>query len=112
MSEYLAPRSPGQPGTEREQLLLKMSYWSIKIMITRPCLCRTERRIKDESNRSAHFNSTMARICVDSARALTALFPDMPTLKFAYEKAPWWNVVHISEYYCTPPTRVTLRTSL
>ena len=78
-------------------------------MITRPCLCRSERRIKDESDKSAHFNSAMARICVDSARALTALFPDKPVLKFVYEKASWWNVVHISKFYCTSPTSFALR---
>ncbi|XPS68919.1 hypothetical protein M3J09_001199 [Ascochyta lentis] len=95
LSEHLMPGSPQQSKMEREQLLLRMSYWSTKILITRPCLCRTERRIKNESDKSAHFNSEMAETCINSARALTALFPDEPGSGFIYEKAPWWNVVHI-----------------
>lgn len=83
---------------EREHTLLQIHYWSTKILITRPCLCRTERRIKNQSDASANFNSEMARVCVASARALTGLFPDKPDPKFVYMKAPWWSVVHISKW--------------
>ena len=100
LAGYTMPGSPQQSGIEREQLLLRTQYWSTKILITRPCLCRTERRIKNESDKSAEFNSEMAEICVNSARSLTALFPDEPSPEFAYQKAPWWNVVHISECSC------------
>lgn len=82
---------------EREQLLLRVHYWSTKILITRPCLCRTERRIKNESDKSAQFNAKMSEVCVDSARALTALFPDNPNSDFVYKTAPWWSIVHISK---------------
>jgi hypothetical protein len=82
---------------EREHLLLLMHYWSTKILITRPCLCRTERRIRNESDTSAAFNVQMASICVTSAHQLTALFPHEPDLNFVYMKAPWWSVIHISE---------------
>lgn len=99
MSGQGLPGDPQKSRTEREQSLLQMHYWSTKILITRPCLCRTERRIKHESNQSAQFNSEMAEICVNSARALTALFPDNPGPSFVYEQAPWWSVVHISEYH-------------
>ncbi|KAH6644375.1 fungal-specific transcription factor domain-containing protein [Boeremia exigua] len=87
--------APGSEQLEREYMLLQMHYWSTKILITRPCLCRTERRIKNQSDASAIFNSEMAKACVASARALTALFPDRPDPKFVYMKAPWWNIVHI-----------------
>jgi hypothetical protein len=92
-----SPGGPQQGQAERERLLLQMHYWSTKILITRPCLCRTERRIKNESDTSAIFNAEMASSCVDSARALTALFPGKPDSSFVYMKAPWWNVVHISK---------------
>jgi hypothetical protein len=39
----------------------------------------------------------MASTCVKSARELLALFPQTPDLGFAYMKAPWWNVTHISK---------------
>lgn len=103
------PGSPQQFQMAREQLLLQMYYWSTKILITRPCLCRTERRIKNESDKSAQFNSDMADTCVNSARALTALFPDKPGPSFIYERAPWWSVVHISEYYHDLLTKFLLK---
>ncbi|KAJ8113960.1 hypothetical protein OPT61_g4047 [Boeremia exigua] len=90
-----APGDSNHEQVERERMLLQMHYWSIKILISRPCLCRTERRIKNQSDASADFNNETAKTCVASARALTALFPDIPDLKFVYTKAPWWNVVHI-----------------
>lgn len=99
LSNYIVPGSPQQSHMEREQVLLQMQYWSTKILITRPCLCRTERRIKNESDRSARFNSEMAEICVNSARALTALFPGEPSPDFVYKTAPWWSIVHISRCY-------------
>jgi hypothetical protein len=83
---------------EREHLLLMMHYWSTKILITRPCLCRTERRIQNESDVSAAFNVQMAKICVTSARELISLFPEEPDLEFVYAKAPWWSVIHMCKY--------------
>jgi hypothetical protein len=80
---------------EREHLLLMMHYWSTKILITRPCLCRTERRIQNESDVSAAFNVQMAKMCVTSARELLSLFPKEPDLEFVYGKAPWWSVIHM-----------------
>ncbi|KAF2625798.1 hypothetical protein BU25DRAFT_345214 [Macroventuria anomochaeta] len=95
LSGTVSPGDLRQSEVEREHLLLLVQYWSTKILITRPCLCRTERRIKDESDASAIFNSEMASICVNSARALTALFPHEPDIHFVCMKAPWWNVIHI-----------------
>lgn len=90
--------SPSQKSEfEREQSLLLMRYWSTRILITRPCLCRTERRIRNESDVSAAFNSEMASICVKSARELAALFPHTPDLVFVYRRGPWWDIVHISK---------------
>lgn len=83
---------------EREHLLLQMHYWSTKILITRPCLCRTERRIQNESDVSAAFNVQMASVCVTSSRALVSLFPEEPDLDFVYAKAPWWSVIHMCKY--------------
>ncbi|KAF1925796.1 uncharacterized protein M421DRAFT_231773 [Didymella exigua CBS 183.55] len=96
LSGAKSPSGSQQQGeVEREHLLLLMHYWSTKILITRPCLCRTERRIQNESDTSAAFNVQMANICVTSAREMMALFPDEPDLDFVYMKAPWWNVIHI-----------------
>ncbi|CAN9174537.1 unnamed protein product [Alternaria alternata] len=82
-------------GIEREQFLLKAEYLSTRILVTRPCLCRIERRIRDESNASAKFNRTSAEACVRAALEMTQLFPDEPDLDFIYSKGPWWAIVHL-----------------
>lgn len=94
---FASPGGNSRGHVEREYTLLQMHYWSTKLLITRPCLCRTERRIKNQSDTSAGFNSEMAGICVDFARALTAMFPQKPDFNFVYMEAPWWNIVHISK---------------
>jgi hypothetical protein len=90
----------GKTEIEREQFLLRADYWSTKMLITRPCLCRIERRIQNESATSAVFNSKSAATCVEAALELTKLFPDQPDLYFLYIKGPWWAVIHPSK-----PTR-------
>jgi hypothetical protein len=87
-------------GLEREQFLLKGEYWSTKMLVTRPCLCRIDRRIRDESNASAKFNKTSAEACVEAALEMTRLFPDEPDLDFIYSEGPWWAIVHLSK--CLP----------
>lgn len=67
------------------------------MVITRPCLCRVERRIHNESNASAEFNTTIAKACVGAALEMSKLFSDEPDLNFIYSKGPWWAVVHLSK---------------
>lgn len=79
---------------QRERLLLSFQYYSAKILIYRPCLCRLERRIKGQSDASVGFNWKTAEACVEAAQAVTRLFPDEPNLDFAYQQSPWWCIVH------------------
>ena len=81
----------------QEQLLLKMHYYSTKITITRPCLCRTEQRIRNESDASAKFNAKSSLTCVEAAQKMAALFPDKPDPKWIYKMGPWWSIVHNSK---------------
>jgi hypothetical protein len=73
-------------------------YWSTKMLITRPCLCRIEGRIRNESNTSATFNAKTAVSCVEAALQTTSLLPDQPDINFIYPRGPWWAIVHISRY--------------
>ncbi|XP_014555881.1 hypothetical protein COCVIDRAFT_38446 [Bipolaris victoriae FI3] len=84
-----------QPDVDRERYLFRIYYWSTRILITRPCLCRIERRIESESSRSAIFNAKTAELCVQAAEQITSLFPDQPDKTFIYSHGPWWDVVHI-----------------
>jgi hypothetical protein len=89
--------SAQRPFLDRERFLLTIYYWSTKILITRPCLCRIERRISSESDQSVNFNAKAADICVNAAQEMAKLFPDQPDTSFIYSQGPWWDVVHISE---------------
>ncbi|KAI4622305.1 hypothetical protein J4E83_005047 [Alternaria metachromatica] len=84
-----------RPELNRERFLLRIYYWSTKVLITRPCLCRIERRISTESEKSMNFNSKSAETCVDAARSMTMLFPEKPDTHFIYSQGPWWDVVHL-----------------
>ncbi|CAN9473366.1 unnamed protein product [Alternaria alternata] len=89
-----AARKKHMTGLEREQFLLEADYWSTKMLVTRPCLCKIERRIRNESKASVEFNKTTAEVCVGAAFEMTNLFPDEPDLEFIYSKGPWWAIIH------------------
>ena len=81
----------------REQNSLDILYRSTRILITRPCLCRLDRRIPNQSKSSDDFNGKMARECVNTAKAVADLLPDDPNtqLVMLYRAGPWWKMVHV-----------------
>jgi hypothetical protein len=87
-----------QPNQQRENSLLYFHHQSVKIYITRPCLCRLDRRIKGQSAESASFNQNTADACVQAALDLTSWLPEPTDLRWVYEKGPWWASVHISKF--------------
>lgn len=86
--------NPVSRSIQREQLLLAMSYQSLKLQITRPCLCRVESRIKEQNSASAEFNTRTAATCIQAAEDMTKLLPDDPAAEYIYEQGPWWCIVH------------------
>jgi hypothetical protein len=87
-----------QPGMERQHMLLVFYYQSVKICITRPCLCRLDRRIRGQSEESTEFNRSTADACVQAALDLTYSLPVPVDPRWIYRKGPWWSTVHISTY--------------
>lgn len=81
---------------EREQNALEMLYHSTRILITRPCICRLDRRIRNQTAKSSQFNQKAAAACVKSATSIAALLPGDPEIntKALYECGPWWSMVH------------------
>ncbi|KAH7126817.1 fungal-specific transcription factor domain-containing protein [Dendryphion nanum] len=81
----------------RDRTGLEISYWSAKIILTRPCLCRLDRHIVHQSERSHNFNRKTAEVCVDAALNITRLLPDEPFRNRTqiYKIGPWWSMVHI-----------------
>jgi hypothetical protein len=86
-----------QPSQQREKSLLYFFHQSVKIYVTRPCLCRLDRRIKGQSAESVRFNQNTADACVQAALDLTLWLPDPSNPRWIYEKGPWWGSVHISK---------------
>lgn len=80
----------------REENTLDMLYHNTKILITRPCLCRLDRRIANQSARSDNFNRQAAISCIASAKAIANLFPNEPEdhAVTLYEAGPWWSTIH------------------
>jgi hypothetical protein len=92
----LGTTSTKEPSMRREHMLLFFYYQSVKICITRPCLCRLDRRIKGQSEESTKFNRSTANACVQAALDLTWSLPEPADPRWIYGKGPWWSTVHIS----------------
>ena len=79
----------------REQLLLAFYYQSTRILITRPCICRIDERIKDQSSQSVDFCKKTAEACVKAAQDLVNLLPDDPDPSYIYGLSPVGNLGHM-----------------
>ena len=81
----------------REQRTLDILYQSTKILITRPCLCRVDRRGSSQIAGSDTFSRRAALLCVEAAKAIAALLPDatLGNPVALYQAGPWWQMVHI-----------------
>ncbi|KAF9694971.1 hypothetical protein EKO04_007079 [Ascochyta lentis] len=78
----------------RERFILQTNYIRIKILITRPCLCRLDSRIPDQTKASNDFNQKMARACIGAAKLFTDILPDPTNTAYLYQIGPWWSMVH------------------
>ncbi|KAI9735695.1 MAG: hypothetical protein M1818_006303 [Claussenomyces sp. TS43310] len=72
---------------------LALSFNSARMTLYRPCLCRIDGRIKNESNRSKSFNSRASSACVKAARAVIQALP-FEDLKQICNIIPWWSTAH------------------
>ncbi|PVH92976.1 hypothetical protein DM02DRAFT_619579 [Periconia macrospinosa] len=88
--------SSREEGMAYEQNILLLYYRSTTILVNRPCLCRLDRRIPDQTRSSSDFNQRMALSCVNSAKDVTASLPDDMNNERTriYEVFPWWAAVH------------------
>jgi hypothetical protein len=73
---------------------LAFHYHNTRILINRPCLCRLDYRIPNESDRSRGFNRSSAATCIRGARETVALLPDEPNPIWLFSVTPWWALLH------------------
>jgi hypothetical protein len=81
----------------RERNTLDLLYHATIILITRPCLCRLDRRSGLRATGPNEFNQRSALTCVESAKAIARLLPESSGTELAllYELGPWWSMVQI-----------------
>ena len=78
----------------RQRICLGFFYYSTRMIIDRPCLCRVDRRITNQSDKARDFNRVTAARCVHAARDLIEMLPDEPNVIGLYRVSPWWCLVH------------------
>lgn len=79
------------PDVLRCKLTLALHYYSARITLGRPCLCRRDARQKGPH---PSFSHDMAVITLESACQMLDLVPDEPDALQLYRIAPWWCVLH------------------
>lgn len=78
----------------RERMSLGFSYYGTKIIINRPCLCKIDCQIPNESDHCKEFNSSTAAACVHAAKNMLDLLPEQPNPIGLYKVSPWWALLH------------------
>ena len=76
-------------------------YYSTRMKINRPCLCRLDRKIPRQSAKSKEFNRDAAQRCVDAAQDMLSLIPDEPNAVGLNSVGPWWHIIHYIVQACT-----------
>lgn len=81
------------PELLRCKLALAFHYYSARITLGRPCLCRRDAQKKSPADRTS-FSHEMAVLTLESAERMLDLIPDEPNAVQLYEIAPWWCILH------------------
>ena len=78
----------------RQRMSLGFFYYSTSAIINRPCLCRIDQKIPNQSVKAKDFNRETAMKCVHAARDMLVMLPQEPNAVGLYTVAPWWCLVH------------------
>jgi hypothetical protein len=81
------------PEILRSKLALAFQYYSARITLGRPCLCRRDAQQKNPADKSS-FSHDMAVLTLESAIRLLDLIPDEPNAVQLYQISPWWCILH------------------
>ncbi|KAL8838747.1 MAG: hypothetical protein Q9170_001996 [Blastenia crenularia] len=83
-----------KPERDLGRAAVGMLFHSTRIIINRPCHCRLDQRIANQSSASYKLNVDSASQCVASALAMLALIPDQPDPVSIYQGPLWWMFFH------------------
>ncbi|KAI2788380.1 hypothetical protein POX_e06395 [Penicillium oxalicum] len=88
--DFTSDEGDDPPDQLRCKLMLAFHYYSARITLGRPCLCRRDAR---QQNSQQTFSHMMALITLDSASRLLGLLPDQPDVLQLFRICPWWAVL-------------------
>ncbi|KAJ5934353.1 hypothetical protein N7466_003900 [Penicillium verhagenii] len=88
--DFTQEETNDSPDHLRCKLFLAFHYYSARITLGRPCLCRRDAR---QNNSPQTFSHTMALIALESANGMLDLIPDKPDVVQLYQVCPWWCVL-------------------
>lgn len=89
--DFTSTQTPQCPASQRTGLAFL--FYSIKIGITKPCLCRLDSS-SSLDDKTYEFCSKTAAECVESACHLLTLFPDTQDAALLHKMSPWWCIMH------------------
>ncbi|KAL8772122.1 MAG: hypothetical protein Q9203_004744 [Teloschistes exilis] len=78
----------------RQRICLGCLYYSTLIIIHRPCVCKLDEKIPNETDVGKAIDRKSAATCVDAARSMVDLLPNKPDPVELYRISPWWCMVH------------------
>lgn len=95
LGKNVGTQGPKDGGSDvsRCKLALNLHYFSARITLGRPCLCRRDKQTENPADRSA-FSHDMAELTLLSAKLMLDLISDEPNVIELYEISPWWCILH------------------
>ncbi|KAJ5895156.1 hypothetical protein N7495_006847 [Penicillium taxi] len=88
--DFTQDDSEDAPDQLRCKISLAFHYYSARITLGRPCLCRRDAR---QNNSPQTFSHMMALMTLESASNILDLIPEEPDVIQLYQVCPWWCVL-------------------
>lgn len=82
------------PEMLRASLCLAFHYYSARITLGRPCLCRRDVRPPNSPNQAISFSHEISVAVLEAAERLIGLLSDEPDASRIYQICPWWCILH------------------
>lgn len=76
------------------RMCLGFLYYATRIIVHRPCLCRLDRKLPNQSAKSKGFNRASAASCIEAAREMLQMLPDEPNAVGLNRIGPWCCILH------------------
>lgn len=82
------------PEIMRWKLGLALQYYSARITLGRPCLCRRDAQFSKDNSSVESFSHRLSIVSLEAASQMLDLVPDVPDPVALYEVSSWWTILH------------------